>query len=56
LTNAEEFGLGTGVRDPDTDNDGVTDGDEVAAGTDPTVHANAPAVIEAIKAILLSDD
>jgi hypothetical protein len=56
LTNAEEFGLGTGVRDPDTDNDGVTDGDEVAAGTDPTVHANAPAVIEAIKAILLGSD
>jgi hypothetical protein len=56
LTNVEEFRLGTGVRDPDTDNDGVTDGDEVAAGTDPTVHVNAPAAIEAIKAILLGGD
>ena len=37
LTNREEFDLATFPRDPDTDNDGRFDGNEVADGTDPRV-------------------
>ena len=37
LSNVDEFTLGTAPTDPDTDNDGVTDGDEVNIyGLDPT--------------------
>lgn len=56
LTNLQEFERGTNPNNPDTDNDGVNDGDEVAAGTDPKVHANAPAVIQIINSIMEADD
>ena len=56
LTNIQEFNLGTRANNPDTDNDGVNDGDEVAAGTDPKVHVNVPAVIQIINSILQGDD
>ncbi len=36
LSNCEERRVtGTSVRDPDTDDDGIADGDEIAEGTDP---------------------
>lgn len=34
LTNLEEFNLGTGVNNADTDGDGIADGEEVMAGND----------------------
>ncbi len=37
LTNKEEYDLGTDLRNRDTDADWMTDGQEVAAGTDPLV-------------------
>lgn len=36
LTNLQEFQHGTDPHDPDTDRDGVEDGAEIAAGTDPS--------------------
>jgi hypothetical protein len=41
LSNLEEFELGTAPDNEDTDGDGINDGDEVAAETDPT-DANSP--------------
>jgi hypothetical protein len=52
LTNIEESNLGTRLDVADTDNDGVNDGDEVGAGTDPTVHALVPALLPIIELIL----
>ena len=42
LTNKEEYDLGTGLKNPDTDGDDITDGEEVVEGedgyiTDPTL-------------------
>ncbi len=37
LLNIEEFILKTDPTNPDTDGDGITDGDEIAQGTDPLV-------------------
>ncbi|MCA9513966.1 MAG: hypothetical protein KC635_03395, partial [Myxococcales bacterium] len=41
LSDCEEAWLGTGMRDPDTDNDGIIDWLEVVAGTDPLVDDGA---------------
>lgn len=39
LTNREEKIWGTDLRNPDTDNDGTSDGDEIDNGTNPLVNA-----------------
>ena len=49
----QELALGTDPLNPDSDSDGVNDGDEVAAGTDPKV--NVSAVIQIINSIFLAD-
>ena len=49
----EETVYGTDPNNPDTDGDGTSDGDEVAAGTRPSV--NEPALIQIIN-LLLRDD
>ena len=54
LSNLQEFTIGSKVNNPDTDGDGFSDGDEVAAATNPLL--NAPAVIQIINAILLGED
>lgn len=53
LTNLQEFQVGTNPTDPDTDNDGVSDGQEVANGSDPLL--NLPAILVIIQQLLLSD-
>ena len=35
LNDSEELEYGTDPNNPDSDNDGLSDGDEVASGTDP---------------------
>jgi len=35
LTNAEEHSFGTDPHNPDTDGDGLSDGDEIFLGSDP---------------------
>ncbi|MCP5144032.1 MAG: thrombospondin type 3 repeat-containing protein [Gammaproteobacteria bacterium] len=45
LTNLEEYQLGTAANKADTDGDGVNDGDEVAAGTDPRLNIGAVTTI-----------
>ena len=53
LTNLTEFQLGTRADNVDTDGDGINDGDEVLAGTNPTVNEEAAtAVITIINTIL----
>ncbi|MFO0575397.1 MAG: carboxypeptidase regulatory-like domain-containing protein [Polyangia bacterium] len=42
LTNDVECRLGTNALEPDTDGDGVVDGDEVARGTDPKISDGTP--------------
>ena len=54
LTNLAEFGLGTDPNGTDTDDDGSTDGEEVAAGRDPRL--NEPAVVMTILGLFLRDD
>jgi len=46
LNNLAEIIIDTDLYDADSDNDGVSDGDEVASGRDP--HVNEPAVIQII--------
>lgn len=54
LTDDQENNLGTDVLDPDSDRDGVSDGDEFSSNRNPL--ANEGAVIQIINSILLSDD
>ena len=51
LTNLQEYQLGTGVNNPDSDGDGTKDGPEVAAGRNPLL--NEPGVLTIINSILL---
>lgn len=45
LSNLEEYQRGTGPKNPDTDGDETSDGDEVAAGTDPLDPLSFPAAV-----------
>ena len=47
----QEYQRGTEVNDPDTDNDGRSDGDEVASGRNPKLNEGA-AVLPAILQLL----
>ena len=54
LTNLEEFTQGTDPRDADSDDDGTSDGAEVAAGRNPKL--NEVAVLLPILRIILNDE
>ena len=53
LANLVEYKAGTDLNDPDTDGDGVGDGDEVDRGRNPLV--NEAAVVTSIFQIMLAD-
>ena len=53
LANLVEYQAGTDLNDPDTDGDGVGDGDEVDRGRNPLV--NEAAVVTSIFQIMLAD-
>ena len=53
LTNIDEFQRGTGINTPDSDGDGISDGDEVAGNRNPLL--NEGAVILPIIDVILSD-
>lgn len=53
LTNIDEFQRGTGINTPDSDGDGINDGEEVAGNRNPLL--NEGAVILPILELLLSD-
>jgi YD repeat-containing protein len=59
LSNRQEYDNRTLPSDPDSDDDGVDDGREVAAGTDPLDASDTPVlaeqVVPVINAILLSE-
>jgi hypothetical protein len=54
LSNLEEFHLGTRADRDEADRDGLNDGDEVAAGRDPTL--SEPAILLIIDGLLLGED
>lgn len=53
LTNLEEFRHGTDPKNPDSDGDGTSDGDEVRQGRNPLV--NEPVLLTIINSLMLSD-
>lgn len=54
LSNLEEFLHGTDIDNPDSDGDGVSDGQEVANGRNPLV--NEKAIMGGVQTILLDDE
>ena len=55
LTNLQEFQRMTNINNPDTDGDGMNDGDEVAKGRNPLVNEVVAALLSIFNQLLLDN-